>query len=116
MLIVPTRDLQSQYQDERLVLPQYERLPAATAAPDPLPLRLLDKFLFFVTDSARGVSYLAGLQQLSNGAATAFGAPSGPLWVDQFCQPEALLLTQGTCDAYHRAPVCEAQASSMGCL
>ena len=66
---MPVRAAQSLFQDERLARPQDERLPATTAAVDTLPLRLLNNFLLYVTDGARGVSFLAGLQQLSNGAA-----------------------------------------------
>jgi len=60
---------QSAVQDEHLAPARYERLPAVTAAANPLPLRLLDSFVLFVTDRATGVPFLAGLQQLSNGAA-----------------------------------------------
>ena len=62
------RAAQSAVQDERLAPAQLERLPAITAAANPLPLRLLDNFVLFVTDGATGASFLAGLQQLRNGA------------------------------------------------
>ena len=67
---------QSLPQDERLVPPAAERLPVATAATDPLPLRMLDNFVLFVTDDATGVAFLAGLQQLSNGAGALLSAGS----------------------------------------